>query len=331
MAWLLRSSWRSRIALLGLAIIGVTTLIALPGLGAGATSTPTNNRTANSQRAASAEQSRSLVYTLDEGRNLEIVAAANGAQVELSRSASDDFDPAWSKDGTRLAFVSNRGGDYDIYVMDADGNNVRQVTDAPGLDTNPTWSPDGKQITYVHETSASLEIFTISAEGGTPLQLTNNDVVDIQPDWSPDGQSIAFTSNVKGDQWAILAMSPSGGDVTILISGEMYASSPAWSSDGSTLAYLSDPDQRDQPELRLLTPSSGEDVTLLLARAPLASLDWAPDGSGVVFLKKTVVPYHLPKGASIPEAGLWRLMFASANGETETLVDEAPLMPGVSW
>lgn len=322
---------RLRIPLVGTAIVAVGMLILLPSLGADAADGRSGHRSLDPEDVGSAQESRSLLYTVDEDRNLEIVVARDGAQAELSRNASDDFDPAWSPDGTRIAFVSNRGGDYDIYTMDASGGSVTRVTDAQGLDTNPSWSPDGTELAYVHESARSLEIFTVAAAGGTPRQLTNNDVVDIQPDWSPDGKSIAYTSNVEGDQWGVLSMTPTGEDVTVLVASKVYASSPAWSPDGTTLAYLSDPEQTDQPELHLLTPATGDDVTLLSATTSLASLDWSPDGEGIVFLEKPGVPYQLPKGAPVPEAGLWRLVFMSIQGESQTLVEAAPLMPGISW
>ena len=68
---------------------------------------------------------------------------------DLSKNAADDFAPAWSPDGRRIAFVSNRDGNDEIYVMNADGTAVTRLTMNPGEDGGPIWSPDGKQILFV--------------------------------------------------------------------------------------------------------------------------------------------------------------------------------------
>ena len=81
----------------------------------------------------------------------------------------DDTDPAWSPDGTRIAFGSNRDGDRDIYVMDADGGNVQQLTDDPESDRDPAWSPDGTRIAFTR----NGDIYVMDADGGNVQLLTD--------------------------------------------------------------------------------------------------------------------------------------------------------------
>src|SRR5437667_12516153 len=69
-------------------------------------------------------------------------------RVQLTSDPAADFDPAFSPDGSKIAFVSKRDGNYEIYVMEADGTNPRRLTNDPGFDTNPAWSPDGSQIAF---------------------------------------------------------------------------------------------------------------------------------------------------------------------------------------
>ena len=323
---------RLHVAFVGLAITAAVILLLLPNLGAGAASGRSDAETARAQHGelAVTDGTRSLAYTVSEDGSLEIVALKNDQATNLSRSPSDDFSPAWSPDGTRLAFVSNRGGDYDIYAMDADGGNVSRLTYTPGLDTNPSWSPDGKEIAYVHETSLSLEIFAVEVDGGTPRQLTDNKVVDIQPDWSPEGALIAFTRNIEGDKWGIVTMTPTGEDISVIVKGEMYASSPAWSPDGSRLAYLADPGQTDEPSVHVLTPATGDDITLTIGPG-LASLAWTPGGDGLVYLEKSDANKYWQKSDPKPTAGLWRLMLVTTDGDSQTLVEPAQLQPGISW
>ena len=101
-------------------------------------------------------------------------------------------DPANGK----IAFVSDRGGDGEIYVMDADGSNVVQLTDNSRGDSEPSWSQDGSQIAFTSNRDGDPEIYVMDADGGNVAQLTHNGVTDGIPTWSPDGTKIAWTSTL---------------------------------------------------------------------------------------------------------------------------------------
>jgi Tol biopolymer transport system component len=125
-------------------------------------------------------------------------ANANGSRKRyLTDNLHQDFSPAWSPDGTKIAFVSDRDGDYDIYVMNADGTGPRtQLTDDPADDDSPEWSPGSKRIAF---TSARVEgssgdVYRMRADGSHQTRLTKNPAGDADPTWSPDGTKIAFTS-----------------------------------------------------------------------------------------------------------------------------------------
>ncbi len=99
----------------------------------------------------------------------------------------------------RIAFESDRDGHiinnlfaYEIYVMDANGGNQRNLTNNPTDDRNPSWSPDGKRIAFTSDRDGNSEIYVMDADGGNQRNLTNNDRSDEDPSWSPDGKRITF-------------------------------------------------------------------------------------------------------------------------------------------
>lgn len=94
-----------------------------------------------------------------------------------------DTGPVWSPDGTKIAFTSDRTGVWQIYVMDATGDNVVQVTHSIGDDKDPSWSPDGQSLAFVSYRDGNHEIYKVSVDGTGETRLTNNTVSDYNPAW----------------------------------------------------------------------------------------------------------------------------------------------------
>ena len=101
--------------------------------------------------------------------------------------------------GDRIAFASDRDGDYEIFVMNADGTDVRQLTSNEDDEMFPAWSPDGNRIAFMSNRGGEFNIFVMNADGGAVRQLTDNDDDDRFPAWSPDGTLIAFEKHVGSD------------------------------------------------------------------------------------------------------------------------------------
>jgi putative hemolysin len=141
-------------------------------------------------------------------------AAPASEWLRLTDASGDDFAPAWSPDGTQIAFVSDRdqrAGVYDIYIMQANGSGVRRLTADTAIDYEPAWSPDGTSIAFRSHHDGPADIYIIDADGSGLRNVTNNPADDWSPDWSPDGTLIAFQSNRDGD-WEIYTMNADGSD-----------------------------------------------------------------------------------------------------------------------
>jgi hypothetical protein len=180
------------------------------------------------------------------GGDVWVMDADGSNPRNLTSYQAGDMEPAWSPDGRYIAFSSNRamrqaGQAYavDIFVMDADGSNPRNLTDSATYDTAPAWSPDGKHILFQSDRDGNQEIYVMDADGSNPRNLTNHEADDFQPAWSPDGRSIAFDSDRDGDR-EIYVMNVDGSNLRQLTDSPGMDGLPTWSPDGRYMAFQSD-------------------------------------------------------------------------------------------
>jgi Tol biopolymer transport system component/polyisoprenoid-binding protein YceI len=148
--------------------------------------------------------------------------------------------PAWSPDGSKLAFTRSEGDSSAIWVMNANGRNPRALTEDDLVeqetftpDEFPAWSPDGGRIAYTSFLpDGNDDIFVMNADGSGQTRLTSGPEYDSDPAWSPDGERIAFSRD--GD---IYTMGPDGSGLRRLTRGSARDGAPAWSRDGRWLAF----------------------------------------------------------------------------------------------
>src|SRR5205814_9520420 len=98
----------------------------------------------------------------------------------------------------KIAFDSNRDGNFEIYVMNADGSGQRRLTRNPAKDVSPAWSPDGRRIAFARDrgsTKPSSDIYVMNADGSRLRRLTRSPANDVSPAWSPNGRKIVFVSD----------------------------------------------------------------------------------------------------------------------------------------
>jgi tol-pal system beta propeller repeat protein TolB len=155
----------------------------------------------------------------------------------LTQDSTNNHSPAWSPDGTKIAFVSERDNNSEIYVMDADGGNQTRLTRNEVYDSSPSWSPDGKQIAFMSFQGTDSEIYSMNPDGSNPHPLTNNEFYDTSPSWSPDGQLILFTSDRTRESTKLYVMRADGSDPQLLINVKGNNRFPSWSPDGRFIMF----------------------------------------------------------------------------------------------
>jgi Tol biopolymer transport system component len=137
-----------------------------------------------------------------------------------------DVDPTWSPDGSMIAFASARTGDRQLFIMNADGSNVRQVTNLDHMGGRSTWSPDGTRLAFYAGPFEGHEIYAVNADGTGLVQLTHGGD-NLGPSWSPDGNWIAFTSFRDGNN-EIYVMHPDGTEQTRVTNTAISDWQPRW-------------------------------------------------------------------------------------------------------
>jgi len=156
----------------------------------------------------------------------------------------DDTSPALSPDGTKVAFASDRGGTWDLYILILESGEITQVTNSPGYESAPSWSPDSQWLACEIYQDEHLDIAIVSLTDGNqePIPLTNEDSTDHSPAWAPDGRHVAFVSNRGGDSDIWLAdLDKTGEERYVNLSRTPFSaeSHPIWTGDGSKLAWAS--------------------------------------------------------------------------------------------
>ncbi|HMF09783.1 MAG TPA: LpqB family beta-propeller domain-containing protein, partial [Thermoanaerobaculia bacterium] len=247
---------------------------------------------------------RFLAYTTDEQGSLDVVVQplAGGETIRVAATDADEAQPAWSPDGSRIAFVSARdhGGRLgialgvsalepylnsklgDIFLAPALGGAPSKLVEDAYY---PSWSPDGKRIVFMALRDGEFDLWTVPADGGTPSRLTHDADFDYQPSWSPDGQWIAYGSGPLSGPHNLRVISAAGGAPKTLTKDYVYVTRPAWSADSRTIFFAGERDGISNAWRMAFSPdgssSAAERVTI--GQGQDANLSISRDGKRLAF------------------------------------------------
>lgn len=225
-----------------------------------------------------------IAYVTKQGaRHFLYVADADGFNPQpLVNSSEPVISPAWSPDGTQMAYVSFEKKKPIVFVHTLTTGKRRVLANYKGNNSAPAWSPDGKKLAVVLTYAANSQIYTINADGSGLKRITNSRGIDTEPAFSPDGKWIYFTSD-RGGSPQIYKVSVNGGGASRVTFEGAYNVSPDFSPDGKSLVYIRNDSGRFKVASQDLV--SGQ-VQILSAGGLDESPSFAPNGRMILYATK---------------------------------------------
>lgn len=228
-----------------------------------------------------------LVFTSeDETRHIYLLEKDN-LPLQVTKGPSDNHSPRISPGGDLIAFVSDRDGNPDVYVMDRSGEDIRKISHEVGVVSHPRWSPDGDQLAFLARSEESgSQIYLSSVEEPEAQRLTVGGYVEGPPSWSPDGQWIAFVlTDEEGSGLGIYLRNPGGVNQITLTDGPDF--NPTWSPNSDQMAFQSSRNGNDDIFVIDITEDfTGQPRRITTNSAPDYSPTWSPDGDHIAFLSE---------------------------------------------
>jgi TolB protein len=179
-----------------------------------------------------------IVYVNRQDKKFSLIVADSDGHNEQAVLTQNHpiMSPAWSPDGSHLAYVSFENGHAAVYVQSLYTNQRAVVANYRGSNSAPAWSPDGKQMAVVLTRDGSSQIYLVRPDGGGLRRLTFSGAIDTEPDFSPDGQHLLFTSD-RGGSAQIYRMPVAGGPAQRMTFDEGTNFSPRHSPDGKGFVF----------------------------------------------------------------------------------------------
>ena len=263
-----------------------------------------DSRESNLQNPSTSDDGTVVVEAWEYDANLWRVAE-DGATERIVGLDGWDGSPRFSRDGTRIAFVTNRSGGWELWLADPDGSNQASLVRGAGVIDAPAWSPDGREIAFHSLTSDGVDIRIASVADGSVRQLTWDPAEDMHPAWSPSGEWIYFASD-REDGWNVWRIGRDGADAQRVTSDGGYRAQAA--ADGSVFFT-----RRGQPGLWRLVHGEPAEIAI----GALSAEDWASwqlSSDGIWFVQRRQ-----------DGPALARMRFFDGQVDLARVVDPAPL------
>jgi Tol biopolymer transport system component len=234
-----------------------------------------------------------------DGAGQHRLTEAGAADDVSSESVFFQVEPDWSPDGKSIAFVSQRTGSFDLYVMAADGTGTRPLTTTGDEEeSSPTWSPEGDRIAFAREG----DIYVLNADGSGARRISDVTAQEAEPAWSPDGRWIAYVRREPGTPVReIWIMRPDGTGRRQLTRLQSASYTPAWSPDGTRIAFATN-NRISQYDIYWVTVATGRTTRVTVSDEDSFEPAWSTDGSSIAFSENGAI--HL---ASVVAEGASRV------------------------
>lgn len=237
------------------------------------------------------EEEKFIVYAVgDPGSRDIVVARANGTfrEAQIVHPA-DDFAPVWSPSHNRIAYLSDRDGNVEVYISPADGSSAMRITNTGVDESQITWAPEGDRVSFVSpDADGKPRVFWVWMKNLVLNQLVFESDNEIDPAWSPQGKWIAFAAlDSQGRSEGLFLRNPDG--VNRLQLSSDPDRNPVWSPDGSKLAFVSTRDGNQEIYMLRVGETGPDGQAVRVTRNPGSDFapSWSPDGKSIAFISDT--------------------------------------------
>src|SRR4030067_189429 len=184
---------------------------------------------------------------------------------------------------TRIAFISDRSGDKEMYVIDYDGSNPKKITGVRAIKLSPAWSPDGRWLAYTSYKDGNPDIYVVDLEISNRWKMVGFPGLNISPAWSPNGELLAFTLSKDGNS-EIYTVKRDGSDFKRLTYDPATDVSPTWSPNGREIAFNSD--RGGTPQIYIMNADGTNTRRLTFWGDYNTSPTWSPKGEKISFVSR---------------------------------------------